>query len=249
MSERNAESNSRLLILVGMALALAALCVLAGWIFRQPAIVRMLPGSPMVFTTAFGFAVAGIALAIGAFLPASRKPAHTGAGLMLAGLGLLALAQYGFGFSAGFDLPALHAWAIDPARSPTPGRMAPATAAGFVLSGAVFLLAPRVRGLAQTVLVRVLTVAAGALGALAIAGYLLDLADVLEVRWLAQIPLPTALCFVLLCVALWLDWRGEPWNGRRLLGGEDDRIALSGALVLAISILASGLVVFWVMWH
>ena len=172
---------------------------------------------------------------------------HTVAGLVLAGIGSLALAQHVFNVSLGIDWPALHNWMVDPGSTLTPGRMLPATGAGFVLAGVVFLLALRVRGMAQTFAVRALTFALGALGALAVAGYLLDFADVLEVYRLSQVSLPTALSFIVLSLGLWMDWRGEPWNAWRLLRGEDDRIALAGALVLAICILASGLVVFSVM--
>jgi diguanylate cyclase (GGDEF)-like protein/PAS domain S-box-containing protein len=235
------------LVIAAAALALAGLATMAGWVFQQPALVRIFPGYLMVFSSAFGFAVAGIALLSGAFARGWRKPVHSGAGLLLASLGALALAQHVFGTGFGIDWPGLHTWMPDPGRNLTPGRMLPATGAGFVLSGAVFLLAPQARGIAVTVTVRALTVALGVLGGLAVAGFLLDLSDVLEVYWLNQLPLPTALCFTLLAFALWLDWRGEPWNARRLIGGEDDRIAMAGALVLAICIVASGLVVFWVM--
>ena len=93
MSDPNAETDSRLRIFLGALLALAGLATMVGWIFHRPAIVQILPGYPMVFSSAFAIAVAGVALICGAFAPALRKPVHTGAGLMLAVLGVLALAQ------------------------------------------------------------------------------------------------------------------------------------------------------------
>ena len=247
MSDGFAETKTGLRALPGALLAFAGLATMAGWVFHQPAFVRILPGSLMVFASAFGVAVAGAALVCGVLAPALRKRVHTVAGLVLAALGALELAQHAFGINVGIDWPALHAWMVDPARTLSPGRMAPVTGAGFALSGAVLVLLPRVKGIAQTLTLRALTFAVGALGALAVAGYLLNRSDVLEVYWLNQLPLPTALCFMLFSFGLWLDWRGEPWNARRLIRGEDDRIALAGALVLAICIVASGLVVFWVM--
>ncbi len=248
MSDGNAEiTKTGLRVPLGTLLAFAGLAMMAGWIFHLPAIVRILPGILMVFSAALGFALAGIALVSGALAPKLRRTVHSGAGLALATLGLLALAQHVLGVSIGIDLPSIHNWAVDPGRALTPGRLLPAPGVGFVLAGAVLVLAPRVRGIALAVTVPAFTVAVGAMGAMAVLGHLLGLADVLEVDWVNQVPLPTAVGFVLLSFGLWLDWRGEPWNGGRLLGGEEDRIALAGALVLAVAITASGLVVFWVM--
>ena len=221
--------------------------MMAGWVLEVRAIVRVLPGFLMVFNTALGFAVAGVALSAGALAPARRKAAQTGAGLALAALGALVLAQHALGVSLGIDWPGLHTWMIDPGRNPFPGRMSPATSIGFMLAGSVLLLVSRVRGTAQVLAVRTLTAAVAVLGLLAVAGYALNLPDILDAYWLTQVSLPTAMSFILLALGLWLDWRGESWNARRLIRGEDDRIALTGALVLAGCIVAAGTVVFWLM--
>ena len=234
-------------VLIGATIAAAGALMMAGWLLEVQAIVRVLPGFLMVFNTALGFAVAGGALSAGALAPGRRKAAQAGAGLVLATLGALVLAQHVLGASLGIDWPGLHTRMIDPGSNPSPGRMSPATCVGFMLVGAVLLLAPRARGTAQMLAVRVLTAALALLGLLAVAGYVLDLPDILDAYWLAQVSLPTAMSFILLALGLWLDWRGEPWNAQRLIRGEDDRIALAGTLVLAGCIVTTGTVVFWLM--
>jgi diguanylate cyclase (GGDEF)-like protein len=123
--------------------------------------------------------------------------------------------------------------------------MSPATCIGFILAGAVFALLRRVPGTARILLVRVLCAAVAALGAVSLIGYALGLPKILDAYWLAQVSLPTAASFLLLALGLWLDLRNEPWNAWRLIRGDDNRIALTGALVVALSITATGVFVFW----
>jgi diguanylate cyclase (GGDEF)-like protein/PAS domain S-box-containing protein len=234
-------------VLIGGTLALGGLAMMAGWLFELKAVVRVFPGFLMVFNTAFGFACAGAALAAAALAPALRRAALTVAGCALVTLGALVLAQYIFGVNLGVDWPGLHSWMIDPGRNPFPGRMSPATSAGFMLSGVVFLLVPRASCAAQYLVVRGLTAAVGALGLAAVIGYVLNLPEILGAYWLKQVSLPTAVSFVLLSLGLWLGWRGEPWNAYRLIRNEDDRIALSGALVLAGCIVVAGTSGFWLL--
>src|SRR6185295_11822220 len=234
-------------VLIGGVLAGAGLAMMAGWVFQLPAIVRVFPGFLMVFDTALGFAIAGGALAAGAFAPALRRSVHSGAGLVLAALGALVLAQYAFDLRLGIDWPALHAWLPDPRHNPNPGRMSAATGAGFFLAGAAFMIVPRVRGTAGVLLVRYLTAGIAAIGLTAAVGQALNLADILDFYWLNQVSLPTALSFLLLALGLWFDWRGDAWNALRLIRAEDDRIALAGALLLAVCIAATGASILWIM--
>ena len=105
MSDSGVGQRNRAPAVLGVLLALAGLATMEGWIFHQPAVVRILPGTLMVFSAAFGFAIAGVALVCGAFAPALRERVHTVAGLVLAGIGSLALAQHMFGVSDGIDWP------------------------------------------------------------------------------------------------------------------------------------------------
>src|SRR6185369_3654536 len=88
MSESGVGQRGRAPAVPGAMLALAGVAIMAGWVLHQQAIVRIVPGFVVVFSTAFGFAVTGVALVAGALAPALRKPVHSGAGLVLAALGL-----------------------------------------------------------------------------------------------------------------------------------------------------------------
>ena len=98
---------------------------------HSAALIQVAPGLvPMQANTAMGFLVCGLAL-----LAAKRKRKAFGTllGGMAGLLGLVTLAQYGFGIDLGID-QALVQHYITTATS-SPGRMAPNTALCFVLAG------------------------------------------------------------------------------------------------------------------
>ena len=233
--------------LLGGALALVALTMMAGWAFRQAWLVSLPSGYRMVFDTALAFAVCGLALVAGVVAPARRHAVKTLAGAALIALGTLILAEYLLGTSLGIDAPGLHAWLADPEPNPFPGRSSRVTAAGFVLAGLVFLTVPRARSVTAALAVRTLTLVLAALGAFAAIGHALSLPNMPAFYWLMQVSLATALCFVVIALALWLDWHAESWSAMHLVQREDERIAIAGAVVLAACSAVVALAVYWPM--
>jgi diguanylate cyclase (GGDEF)-like protein/PAS domain S-box-containing protein len=234
-------------VALGSAIAAAGLGMSAAWLFHMERIVRLMPGFLMVFSTALGFAVVGAALVAGAIFAAARNPLHTGAGLAIAALGAVGLAQHLLGVSLGIDWPALHLLLPETSGTRTPGRMAAATGAAFMLAGAVLFLAPRARSRVQVVSVRIFTLAVVAIGVLTIVGYVLNFPEVIATYWLARVSLITSVLFILLGCALWFSWRDDSWNSMRLITSEDNRISLAGTAAVATSIAAAGIAVFWLM--
>ncbi len=225
-------------------MALFGLVMAAGWLLRQASIVRPVPGFLMVFDTALAFAVCGLALLAGALVPASRRAVKTGTGVALTTLGLLILFEYVFDTRLAIDWPQLHAWLPEPVRDPFPGRPPRAAAVCMVAAGLVFCLVPRVRSTLQAWGVRGLTAVVGGVGAWAATGHLLGLSRILQAHWLSQVPLATALGLVILALALWLDWRAEPWSRVSVTAKDDERIVLAGVVVSAVAVAVTGLAVF-----
>jgi diguanylate cyclase (GGDEF)-like protein/PAS domain S-box-containing protein len=233
--------------LLGGALALVALAMMAGWAFRQAWLVSLPSGSRMVFGTALAFAVCGLALVAGVVAPSQRSAVKTFAGALLIALGMLTLAEYLLGVGLGIDAPGLHAWLADPERNPFPGRSSRVTAVGFVLAGLVFLAVPRARSVRAALAVRTLTLVLAALGVFAATGHALSLPDMPAFHWLMQVSLPAALCFIVIALAFWLDWHAESWSALRIVQREDERIAIAGAVVLAACSAVVALAVYWPM--
>jgi hypothetical protein len=81
----------------------------------------------------------------------------------------LVLVEHALQVDVGVDRPSQHAWLHD--SNPNPGRMSAPTASGFLMSGAVLLLATRVSHPWMGHAVRLLTLGVGAVGVLGLAGY------------------------------------------------------------------------------
>src|SRR5258706_4074886 len=128
----------------GALLALLGGVVMFGWWMQSSPLVRVLPGfTPMVFNTALCFVLAGGAL----LMPVSDAQRHQRVTAVLGGalvtVATLVLAEHVLHLNVGIDWAPLHAWLRD--SNPNPGRMSAGTASGFLMSGAVLILASRVR--------------------------------------------------------------------------------------------------------
>lgn len=133
----------RLSAVLGLGIALTGSLVLGGWAFDIPMLTSLLPHlATMKANTAAAFVLAGGSLWLLAWC--QRTPARTKAWLarglaMLVGLvGLLTMAEYGFGRDLGIDQ--LMFFDSASAHGSVPGRMALMTSVNFTLLAAALLL-------------------------------------------------------------------------------------------------------------
>ena len=190
--------------LIGGLLGLFGLTVMTGWLIRSPVLVQISPGLvAMVFNTALGFALCGLAL----MLPAQPRwsRARQLAGALTLALGVLGAVQVLAGIDLGIDQAIVQVWLSDP--NPHPGRLAPLTCLGFVLAGMCLLILDRLPGsppLQQ--LMQVLALLLVALGIVALIGYSIKLELLFDRYEFVRMAPATALGFLLLGIALWLTW-------------------------------------------
>jgi len=230
----------------GALLALLGGVVMFGWWTQSSPLVRVLPGfTPMVFNTALCFVLAGSALLTPSSDALRYRRVTTAIGGLLAIIAVLVLAEQLLQTHLGIDWAPLHAWLND--SNPTAGRMSSGTACGFLMSGAVLILATRVRRPWVGTLVRLLTLGVGAIGVLGLAGYLVS-ASLLFPRYLfVGVAVHTAAGLLVLAVGLRSAWRRLEWGRVPLFAREEDRITYVGAMVLAAIALAAGIVSFAVL--
>jgi PAS domain S-box-containing protein len=123
--------------ITGTSVLLLGLLAMAGWVFKIPALVQVgADSSVMQFNSGLGFAWCGAGLLA---LASNHRAIAQLCGGLAGALGLLTLAEYATGSSLGIDTVAIQPFMSD-ARFPV-GRMAPATALAFMVSGAAILTA------------------------------------------------------------------------------------------------------------
>jgi PAS domain S-box-containing protein len=229
--------------IAGTLLALLGGTVMLGWWLQLSPLVRVLPGfTPMVFNTALCFILAGGALLAPFSDAVTYRRVTTAIGGALVVIAALVLAEHLLNLDIGIDWAPLHAWLND--SNPNPGRMSSGTACGFLMSGAVLILATRVRRPWMGAAVRLLTLGVGAIGVLGLAGYLVS-ASLLFPRYLfVGVAVHTATGLLVLAIGLRSAWRRSQWGRVPLFARDDDRITFVGATVLAAIALAAGIASF-----
>jgi PAS domain S-box-containing protein len=228
---------------VGAALALLGGTVMLGWWMQLPLLVHGLPEyASMPFNTALSFIIAGGALVMPLSDAARHRRVTTVIGGALAVIAASVLAEHLLQTDLGIDWPSLHAWLHDANR--TPGRMSAGTASGFLMSGAVLILATRVHRPWMDAAVRLLTLGIGVIGVLGLAGYLVSAPLLFPGYLFAGVAVHTAAGLLLLAVGLWSAWKRFEWARTPLLAREDDRITFVGATILIAIALAAGIACF-----
>jgi len=217
--------------------------VMLGWWMQLSPLVRVLPAfAPMVFNTALCFVLAGSAL----LTPVSDAQRHERVTAVLGGaLAIIAtwvLAEHLLRTDLGIDWAPLHAWLND--SDPNPGRASPGTACGFLMSGAVLILATHVRRPWMGTIVRLLTLGIGAIGVLGLVGYLVSAPLLFPQYLFVGVAVHTAAGLLVLAVGLRSDWRRSEWGRVPLFARDDDRITFVGATILAAVALGAGIASF-----
>lgn len=168
------------------------------WLLGRDGPKGIAPGlATMKFNTAASFVLIGIAL--GLRQVPWRKAQRVGqalAGLTL-GIGLVTLAEYALHQNLGLDELVVG----DPASIVAPGRMAPGTALGFVLSAIAYLLVMRVRRwrIRPTELLAIIV---GTTGLVALLGYLYDVWTLYQVPLFSTMAVHTAAGFMVCALGL-----------------------------------------------
>jgi signal transduction histidine kinase/CheY-like chemotaxis protein len=157
---------------LGAVAGVLGVAVIVGWLFRIPALLRLVPQWPaMALYSAVAFLLSGCLLAAPLFVRgAPLQRLRVAGGALLLGYGALALFETIIGFDVGIEPHAMHRefnsgyiW---------PGRMAPSTSFCFFLLGTAFVLLAYQRRFQLEFAIRSLGVSAILLGSLSLFGYL-----------------------------------------------------------------------------
>ncbi len=208
--------------------------VLLGWILQNPAWIQIRPQFvAMVINTACCFALLGIALLSPLFLQGNnQKIVQTVLGWVVVGLASLVMMQIIFRVELGIDWRDLHSWLHD--GNPHPGRMAPNTALGFILSGLTLVLSQNVRHKVTGTAIQAFTLIVFILGVTGLVGYSIQLELLYSWFTATRMALPTAIGMILVSFGLWSSWHRASWFTTRQYFRDDEKIAIIGAGLLIV---------------
>ncbi|MBZ0280862.1 MAG: HAMP domain-containing histidine kinase [Anaerolineae bacterium] len=168
--------------------------VVLGWLFDIALFKSLLPGlATMKANTAFTFILGGGAL-ISFNPPATQRWQHSGliCATVMTLLGIVTLAQHILGWNLGIDQLVFK----DPQTAPAafPGRPSLSTAFNILLTGTALLLI----GLRRTRWSQIPALLAGAIGLVALLGYLYGVSSLYQVSLYSSMAVHTALTFMIL---------------------------------------------------
>ena len=229
--------------LLSSAVAVLGLTVLLGWILHIPELVQIPSGSlAMVFNTALCFFLVGIALARPGWLkrPMPKLQMFTSSFVFI--LCALILWEHLADISMGIDWAFLHTWLRY--GNIHPGRLAPNTAIGFMLTAAALIIMNHVTSKWRAFAVQGLTAAILVIGLTGLVGY--TLAPDLLFGWArsARMAIPTALGMIMIGVILWLNWHRSEWYQSGRYFQEDEKIVFIGSAILAVVAITTGVMGF-----
>jgi signal transduction histidine kinase len=239
-SSTESRSPSRLLAQAAVAMiCLAAIAALCGWAFSFPALRSLIPGAvQMKVNTALALLLAGIALTLVRRQSSMAQKTALVLACAVAAIGAATLSEYLFGWR--LDIDQLFIDDTANAYNPVPGRMSPMTAVAFIAAG--IALASMARRALRSITVPA-TAALLAIGCISLLGYLWKAGEVITDRWLPPVALNTAVCLVLLGIAILLSLPRS--SAKRSAMGRDLRrveikVLAAFLVALALLILAGG---------
>lgn len=225
---------------LGVLLFLLGAAVIAEWMFHMPWMAQIYPDFVgMTASAALCFMLVGIAL-IAPVLPVKR---HTQLqqfiGGVLIAFSSLVLVDIILDIDLVIDFPPFSRSLED---SDWPGRMAPNTCLGFILSGIILILGQQVRKHAIGLAVQAATFALLAVGLTGLVGYFLKLESFYSWFHIDRMGLDSAVGMMLAGTAFWVSWYGAEWNQtRNRFFKEDEHISFVGGAILVVVTLTTGL--------
>ena len=231
--------------IMGALLMLLSGTVMLGWQLHLPLVVRVLPSlPPMVINTALGFMLASTALMLmrpGAQI-AQRSASAVGG--MLALLATLVLAEHLLQLDLGIDWAPSHAWLKT---SLKPGQMSAGTASAFLMAGMALAIASWIHGRRIHGAMQLLTLGVGVIGLLALAGHLVNASLLFPHYLLVDVAVHTSFGLCFLSVGMASAWRRFEWGRTPLFDNDHTRITLTGATILVLIALSTGIAIFAVL--
>ncbi len=232
--------HSRLLAQAAVAMiCLAAIAALCGWVFSLPALRSLIPGAvQMKVNTALALLLAGIALTLVRRQSAVAQNAALVLACAVAAVGAATLCEFLFGWRLSIDELFINDTAN--AYNPVPGRMSPMSAVAFIAAG--IALASMARPALRSITVPA-TSALLAIGCISLLGYLWNAGEVITDRWLPPVALNTAICLVLLGIAILVSLPRssmEPSAMGRDLRRVEIKVLAAFLVALALLIFAGG---------
>lgn len=223
----------------GLSVLVLAALVIVGWFSGQRTLVQVMPGwVPMQFNTALGFALCGgavLALATGRLWMTGLLS------IVVALLGGATLSQMVFGFNLGIDNAFINHYITDATSSP--GRMAPGTAIGLIVTAACLLLKTSVkRELWRIILAQCLAATSGGMALAAVVTYITGGDRTFLWGSMTEMAIHTAIGFTILSSAIvlrsWSHVERDPAQGNGPLVG---LLTLCGLVLLIDSLAPLGI--------
>ncbi|MES2899402.1 MAG: sensor domain-containing diguanylate cyclase [Pseudomonadota bacterium] len=224
-------------LLVGAALLLMGSATIFGWLLHVPAMVEIVHGLvPMVFNTGLGFALTGVTLLV---TGRNVRVVRASIGVFLICLCGLTFAEHIFDLSLGIDMAWTHQW-YDYGNT-RPGRMAPNTALGFMLIGAINVRLYKVDTRAAAYSIVILTFCLLTIGLTGLVGYLL--APDLLFGWSrsARMAVHTASGMIASALGIWMGWSRSDWFSGARFFTEATKVRLLGTAILIMVTTTVGL--------
>lgn len=228
-------------MVIACVVACLGIAVTSGWLFQVKALFEIPQGSvPVVFTSGLCFLLCGIALVAIRMRAGQLVIRVIAVGVLI--LCTLTLCEHIFDQNLGVDFPALHTW-YDYGNT-RPGRMAPNTAAGFILTASALFVTADVSNRRHAAFLMVATFSICAVGITGLIGY--ALAPDLIFGWArsARMAVPTAAGMLLNATGIWFSWRRRTWYFAAEFIRTDQLVRLFACITLLVVAVAAGLAGF-----
>ncbi len=229
-------------LVAGILSICLGLVVMYGWYAHITALITILPGyKNIVFNSALGFFLAGIALLVPGSKPTLQKNVFFVVGLLLTILSVATLIQNIAGVSFGIDDFFVTSWLID--QNPHPGRMGDNSSLAFLFSGLSLILLPFTHRKTAAAFAQVFIFSSLILGFSALTGYLVHMENLYNWTSHAYMSLQTSIGNTIVGLGLWSVWNKKVNYEELSPEKEEKRIfSLTATIMFCVALLSGAIV-------